>query len=64
MYIFSPIGLIIAAHMEVIMKNKHLTFEERLIIEEYLDKGLSVHKISLKLGRPDSSVIREIVRNR
>ena len=64
MYIFSPIGLIIATHMEVIMKNKHLTFEERLIIEEYLDKGLSVHKISLKLGRPDSSVIREIVRNR
>ncbi len=46
------------------MKNKHLTLEERIIIEEYLDKGISVHKISLKLGRPDSSIVREIKRNR
>lgn len=46
------------------MKNKHFSFEERIIIEEYLDKGESVHKIALKLGRPDSSIVREIQRNR
>jgi len=46
------------------MKQKHLTFEERIIIEEYLNKGENVHKIALKLGRPDSSIVREIKRNR
>ena len=46
------------------MKQKHLTFEERIVIEEYLDKGESIHKIALKLGRPDSSVVREVKRNR
>ena len=45
-------------------KNKHLSFEERIVIEEYLDKGISVHKIALKLDRPDSSIVREIKRNR
>ena len=46
------------------MKNKHFSFEERCIIEEYLNKGESVHKIAIKLNRPDSSVVREIKRNR
>lgn len=46
------------------MKNKHLTFEERCIIEEYLNKGESVHKIALKLEKPDSSIVREIAVNR
>lgn len=46
------------------MKNKHFTFEERCIIEEYLNKGESVHKIALKLEKPDSSIVREIKRNR
>lgn len=44
--------------------NKHLTFEERIIIEEYLDKGICIHKIALKLNRQDSSIVREIKRNR
>jgi len=46
------------------MKNKHLTFEERCIIEEYLNKGETVHTIALKLDRADSSIAREIRRNR
>ncbi len=46
------------------MKRKHLTFEERIIIEELLNKGEPIHKIALKLNRPDSSVVREIKRNR
>ena len=45
-------------------KNKHLSFGERSIIEESLNKGLSVHKIAQKLERPDSSIVREIKRNR
>lgn len=46
------------------MKNKHITFEERIIIEELLNKSISVHQIALKLNRPDSSIVREIKRNR
>lgn len=46
------------------MKNKHLTFEERICIEECLDKGLSIHRIANKLNRPDSSIVREVKRNR
>lgn len=46
------------------MKQKHLSFEERIVIEEYLNKGESIHKIALKLNRPDSSIVREVKRNR
>ena len=46
------------------MNNKHLTFEERSIIEDLLNKGENIHKIAQKLGRPDSSIAREIQRNR
>jgi len=35
------------------MNNKHLTFEERSIIEDLLNKGEKIHKIAHKLGRPD-----------
>ncbi len=46
------------------MNNKHLTFEERSIIEDLLNKGEKIHKIAKKLGRPDSSIVREVQRNR
>ena len=46
------------------MNNKHLTFEERSIIEDLLNKGEKIHKIAQKLGRPDSSIVREVQRNR
>lgn len=46
------------------MKNKHLTFEERILIEEFLNKGESIHSIAKRLNRPDSSIVREIKRNR
>ncbi len=46
------------------MKNKHLSFEERCVIERCLNEGCSVHVIAKKLGRPDSSIVREIKRNR
>ncbi|MBO6128995.1 MAG: helix-turn-helix domain-containing protein [Pseudobutyrivibrio sp.] len=45
------------------MNNKHLTFEERSIIEDLLNKGEKIHKIAKKLGRPDSSIVREVLRN-
>ena len=38
------------------MNNKHLTFEERSIIEDLLNKGEKIHKIAQKLGKPDSSI--------
>ena len=46
------------------MNNKHLTFEERSIIEDLLNKGAKIHKIAQKLGRPDSSIVREVQRKR
>lgn len=46
------------------MKNKHLTFDERVYIQESLNQGLAIHKISKQLKRPDSSISREIQRNR
>lgn len=46
------------------MKHKNLTFEERVIIEEYLNNQESVHHIALRLNRSDSSIVREIKRNR
>ena len=45
------------------MKNKHLTFEERIFIEENLDKGISVNAIAKQLNRPSSTIVREIKRN-
>ena len=46
------------------MNNKHLTFEECSIIEDLLNKGEKIHKIAKKLGRPDSSIVSEVQRNR
>lgn len=42
----------------------HLSFEERYEIAEGLEAGFSIHKIAKKLGRSDSSIAREIKRNR
>ncbi|MBR1477966.1 MAG: helix-turn-helix domain-containing protein [Lachnospiraceae bacterium] len=46
------------------MKNKHLTFNERIFIEECLEKGYSLNKIAAELHRPSSTVMREVKRNR
>ena len=46
------------------MKNKHFTFDERYAIQTGLDAGKSIHKIAVEIDRVDSSVRREISRNR
>ena len=45
------------------MKNKHLSFEERVTIEECLDKKMTVSQIAKRLNRPSSTIVREIRRN-
>ncbi len=45
-------------------KNKHLTFDERVEIQDSLDKNISIHQIAKKLCRPDSTINREVQRNR
>lgn len=45
-------------------KNAHFTYEERVKIEVYLGDGLSLRAIARKLGRPKSSVVDEVGRNR
>lgn len=46
------------------MKNKHFTFDERVFIQECLDQAISIHRIAKQLKKADSSISREIQRNR
>lgn len=43
---------------------KHLTFQERICIEELLDKKFSINMIAKKLKKSRSTIAREIQRNR
>lgn len=43
---------------------KHLTFKDRIIIEELLEKKVSVNKIAKRLNKSRSTIAREIIRNR
>ena len=46
------------------MKHKHLTYEDRLIIQQELENSTSLHKIAQRLRKSDSTISREIIRNR
>jgi IS30 family transposase len=43
---------------------RHLTFEERRLIERYLNEGATLTRISKDIGFSTSSIKREILRNR
>ena len=43
---------------------KHLTFQERICIEESLDKRVSINMIAKQLKKSRSTIAREIQRNR
>lgn len=45
------------------MNYNHLSFEERIKIEDYLEQGLNKSQIARKLGRDRSTIGREIARN-
>ncbi|WP_413627318.1 IS30 family transposase [Fructilactobacillus vespulae] len=45
------------------MTFNHLSFEERIKIEDYLEQGLSQAQIASKLGRSRSTICRELKRN-
>ena len=47
-----------------IMKHKHLTYEDRLIIQRELENSTSLHNIAPRLHKSDSTISREIVRDR
>lgn len=44
--------------------NTHLTLEARIFIEEELNKGISISKIAKQLGRDNSNLCKEIIKNR
>ena len=44
--------------------HKHLSFDERIKIEEGLSKGYSLNRIARSLNRPSSTITREVYRNR
>lgn len=46
------------------MKHKHLTYEDRLIIQQELENSTSLHKIAQRLRKSDPTISREIIRNR
>lgn len=45
-------------------KSSHLTFEERVIIEDKLNAGMTVSQIAKYLSRPSSTISREIKNHR
>jgi IS30 family transposase len=45
-------------------KNTHFSYEERVMIEQYLCDGLSLRAIAGRLHRPKTSVVDEVKRNR
>lgn len=44
--------------------NKHLTFEERCKIEEYINQGFRKYQIANELNKSQSTILREIRNNR
>lgn len=46
------------------MKRKQLTYEDRLFIQQQLESNLSLHRIAAALHKSDSTISREIIRNR
>lgn len=45
-------------------KYKHLSFEDRCVIEEFLNRGYSFSKIALRLGKDRTSVSKEVLKHR
>lgn len=46
------------------MKHKHLTYDDCLMIQQGLENRESLHQIAKRLHKSDSTISREIVRNR
>ena len=40
------------------MKHKHLTYDDRLIIQQELENNYSLHKIAQRLHKSDSTIAR------
>ena len=45
-------------------KYKHLSFEDRCVIEEFLNRGYSFSKIALRLGKDRTSISKEVLKHR
>lgn len=45
-------------------KKKHLTLDDRIVIEERLKERVPLHRIAKELEKADTSIAREIMRNR
>ena len=46
------------------MKNKHLSFEDRCIIQEFLDYGCSFTQIGARLHKDRTTVSKEVLHHR
>ena len=47
-----------------ILKNKHLSFDDRKLIEKSLNNGLNFSQIGLNINKPYKTISNEIKRNR
>ena len=45
-------------------KYKHLSFEDRCVIEEFLNRGFSFSSIALRLGKDRTSISKEVFKHR
>lgn len=43
------------------MKHKHLTYDDRLIIQQELENNYSLHKIAQRLHKSDSTIWGDLV---
>ena len=41
------------------MKHKHLTYDDRLIIQQELENNYSLHKIAQRLHKSDSTIAQD-----
>ena len=46
------------------LKNKHLIYEDRCVIQEFLNYGFSFTKISNRIGKHRTTVAKEIISHR
>ena len=45
-------------------KYKHLSFEDRCIIEEFLNRGINFTKIAIRIGKDRTSISKEVLKHR
>jgi IS30 family transposase len=63
-FLFKTGSMMTSKKRRVMMKNKHITDSDRLIIEHGLKNGMSFREIATETGKHRSTISREILARR